>query len=47
MPTHKSKDYKLYVVEYYLTKDKTPEEVYKIFKCLVNNNILYTVLLST
>ena len=33
MPIHKSEDYKLSVVEYYLTEDKTQEEVCKIFKC--------------
>ena len=35
--THKSKNYKLSVVEYYLTEDKTPEEVCKIFKCSVRS----------
>lgn len=33
MPTHKSEDFKLSAVEYYLTEDKTQEEVCKIFKC--------------
>jgi len=33
MPTHKSEDYKLSAVEYYLTADKSQEEVCKIFKC--------------
>jgi transposase len=33
MPTHKSNDYKLTAVEYYLVEDKTQEEVCKIFKC--------------
>lgn len=33
MPTHKSEDYKLSAVEYYLTEEKTQEEVCKIFKC--------------
>ncbi len=32
MITHKSEDYKLSVVEYYLSKDKT-QEICKIFKC--------------
>jgi len=32
MPTHKSEDYKLSAVEYYLTEDKSQEEVCKIFK---------------
>jgi len=27
MPIHKSEDYKLSAVEYYLTEDKTQEEV--------------------
>ena len=33
MPTHKSNDYKLTAVQYYLAEDKTQEEVCKIFKC--------------
>ena len=33
MPIHKSEDYKLSAVEYYLTEDKPQEEVCKIFKC--------------
>ena len=33
MKTHKIKDYKLSVVEYYLSEDNTPENVCKIFKC--------------
>ena len=33
MPTHKSSDYKLTAVQYYLVQDKTQEEVCKIFKC--------------
>jgi transposase len=33
MPTHKSNDYKLIAVQYYLVEDKTQEEVCKIFKC--------------
>lgn len=32
MPTHKSNDYKLTAVQYYLVEDKTQEEVCKIFK---------------
>lgn len=31
--THKSNDYKLSAVNYYLVEDKTLEEVCKIFKC--------------
>jgi transposase-like protein len=33
MPTHKSNDYKLTAVKYYLVEDKTQKEVCKIFKC--------------
>jgi len=33
MPSHKSNDYKLTAVQYYLVEDKTQEEVCKIFKC--------------
>lgn len=33
MPTHKSNDYKITAVQYYLVEDKTQEEVCKIFKC--------------
>ena len=33
MPTHKSNDYKLTAVQYYLVEDKAHEEVCKIFKC--------------
>jgi transposase len=33
MPSHKSNDYKLTAVQYYLLEDKTQEEVCKIFKC--------------
>ena len=33
MPIHKSNDYKLTTVQYYLVEDKTQEEVCKIFKC--------------
>ena len=33
MPTHKSNDYKLTAVQYYLIEDKTHEEICKIFKC--------------
>ena len=35
MTTHKSEDYKLSAVNYYLTEDTTQEEVCKIFKCSV------------
>ena len=33
MPTHKSSDYKITAVQYYLVEDKSQEEVCKIFKC--------------
>jgi transposase len=33
MLTHKSNDYKLTAVQYYLVEDKTQEDVCKIFKC--------------
>ena len=33
MPTHKSNDYKLTTVHYYLVEDKIQEEVCKVFKC--------------
>jgi len=33
MPKHKSSDYKLTAVHYYLVEDKTQEEICKIFKC--------------
>jgi transposase len=33
MPTHKSNDYKLTAVQYYLVEDKTQEDVCKIFRC--------------
>jgi len=33
MPSHKSNDYKLTAVQYYLVEDKTQQEVCKIFKC--------------
>ena len=33
MTTHKSNDYKLTAVQYYLVEDKTQQEVCKIFKC--------------
>jgi transposase-like protein len=33
MTIHKSNDYKLTAVQYYLVEDKTQEEFCKIFKC--------------
>jgi hypothetical protein len=44
MTTHKSKDYKISAVNYYLTEDTTQEEVCKIFKCSVKKiKIIYFV----
>lgn len=37
MPKHKSEDYKITAVEYYLTEDKSQEQVCKIFKCSVRS----------
>ena len=37
MPTHKSEDYKLSAVEYFLITDTTQEDVCKIFKCSVRS----------
>jgi hypothetical protein len=34
MPTHKSEDYKLSAVQYYLTEDRTHEDVCKIQQIL-------------
>ena len=33
MPEHKSEDYKLSAVNYYLLNDETQKNVCKIFKC--------------
>ena len=33
MPNNKSEDYKLSAVDYYLTEDKSQEDICKIFKC--------------
>jgi len=41
MPTHKSEDYKLSAVEYYLTEDRTQKEVCKIFKCSARSLLRY------
>jgi hypothetical protein len=41
MPTHKREDYKLFAVKYYLTEDKTQEEVCKIFKCSARSLLNY------
>ena len=35
MTPHKSEDYKLSAVEYYLIEDSPQEEVCKIFKCSI------------
>ena len=37
MTTHKSEDYKITAINYYLTEDTTQEEVCKIFKCSVRS----------
>ena len=37
MPPHKSEDYKISAVEYYLNSNKTQEEVCDIFKCSVRS----------
>ena len=37
MPTHKSEDFKISAVEYYLDSNKTQEEVCDIFKCSVRS----------
>ena len=37
MPKHTSEDYKITAVEYYLTEDKSQEQVCKIFKCSVRS----------
>ena len=37
MPSHKSNDYKLTAVQYYLVEDKTQEEVCKVFKCTLRS----------
>jgi len=33
MPKHKSEDFKMSAVEYYLTEDVSQEQVCRIFKC--------------
>ena len=45
MPNHKSEDYKLSAIDYYLTEDTSQEEVCKIFKCSTRSlmRILYAV----
>ena len=37
MTTHKSEDYKVSAVNYYLNEDTTQEQVCKIFKCSVRS----------
>jgi len=37
MPTHKSEDFKISTVNYYLDSNKTQEEVWDIFKCSVRS----------
>jgi hypothetical protein len=34
--SHKSEDFKISAVEYYLDSNKTQKEVYNIFKCSLN-----------
>ena len=47
MPKHKSEDYKLSAVNYYLTENNNQLQTCKIFKCsrcsLMRNEILYRV----
>lgn len=38
MPSHKSNDYKLTTVQYYLAEDNTQEEDCKIFRCTPKSN---------
>jgi hypothetical protein len=37
MPTHKSEDYKIGAVKYYLDTNKTQEDICNIFKCSVRS----------
>jgi len=37
MPTHKSEDYKISAVKYYLDTNKTREDICNIFKCSVRS----------
>ena len=37
MTTHKSEDYKVSAINYYLNEDTTQEQVCKIFKCSVRS----------
>ena len=46
MPIYKSEDYKLSAVEYYLTEDKSQEEVCKIFKCSAQSLLNYLTFLE-
>ena len=41
MPNHKSEDYKLWAVDYYLTDGKTQKEVCKIELDINNYNKIY------
>jgi hypothetical protein len=41
MTIHKSEDYKLTAVQYYLVEDKTQEEVCKVFKCTPRSLNIY------
>jgi len=42
MTKHKSEDYKLSAVEYYLVGDMTQEKVCEIFKCSVRSLLRWT-----
>ena len=39
MPKHKSEDFKMSAVEYYLTEDFSQEQVCRIFKCKIHSNL--------
>ena len=41
MSKHKSKNFKMSAVEYYLTEDVSQEQVCRIFKCSPKNKLLY------
>jgi len=42
MPKHKSEDFKMSAVEYYLTEDLSQEQVCKIFKCSPRSLMLFS-----
>ena len=41
MPTHKSSDYKLSAVKYYLSHSKNQVQTCKIFSCSHLHNLIY------